>query len=145
MEAGGWQRDLVKSGTECRDERADAASVTLGQRGALLSSEERPEGGASHATAPPAHLRREEPVENQLPERAAQVFAPAPARGPAVSSPTEKQELWEMESQKSPLLLPQATAHSYHQQGFGLAGDEAPPPSTCGWPLWFVCGGRAAL
>lgn len=145
MEDGG-RRDLVKSGAESStlqwpgdlqtgaqtaigdriSVRSDV-SVTESQRELLVNSEKR--GGGANDKTPVTHLEKEEePVENQLPEKAAQVFTPAvTALRQSPSSPGENRELWEMESQKSPLLVPMP--HNYHQYQFDC--DEATPPSTC--------------
>lgn len=154
MEDGGRRCDLVKSGTEsstlqwpgdlqtgartARDDRtsmrSDVVSVTESEREALVNSEKRSEGGANDKTTLETHpeKKEEEPVENQLPEKAAQVFTPAvTVLRPSPSSPRENPELWEMESQKSPLLVPQGMPHNYNQQEYQFECDEATLPSTC--------------
>lgn len=157
MEDGGRRRDLVKSGTEsstlqwpgdlqtgagtdrqtgaqtARDDRtsmrSDVVSVTESEREVLVNSEKRSEGGANDKNP---EKKEEEPVENQLPEKAAQVFTPAvTVLRPSPSSPRENPELWEMESQKSPLLVPQGMPHNYNQQEYQFECDEATLPSTC--------------
>ncbi|CAF95040.1 unnamed protein product [Tetraodon nigroviridis] len=154
MEDGGWQYDLVKSGTEsstlqwpgdlqtgaqtAKDDRtsvrSDVVSVTESEREALVNSEKRREGGANDKTVLLTHLEgKEEPVENQLPEKAAQVFTPAvTVLRLTPSSPRENQEFWEMESQKSPLLVPQRMPHNYNHPEYRFDCDGATPPSTCG-------------
>lgn len=168
MEDGGWQYDLVKSGTEsstlqwpgdlqtgaqtAKDDRtsvrSDVVSVTESEREALVNSEKRREGGANDKTVLLTHLEgKEEPVENQLPEKAAQVFTPAvTVLRLTPSSPRENQEFWEMESQKSPLLVPQRMPHNYNHPEYRFDCDGATPPSTCSFTdhvcLWRGAGGQ---
>lgn len=145
---GGGQRDLVKLGTEssslqwpgdlqtgaqtAKDDRTSVrsdVSVTESERELLI----RRGGGATGKTAGGSHLEKEEeePVENQLPAEAAQVFTPAvTVLHPSPSSPREIQEFWEMESQRSPLLVPQGMPHNYNHHEYQFGYDQATPPST---------------
>ncbi|XP_039474910.1 transmembrane protein 79 isoform X2 [Oreochromis aureus] len=61
------------------------------------------------------HLLEEEPRENLLPEKAAQVFRPAMTALHSPSSLRESGPLWEMESEKSPFLGPRGVPEDYNQ------------------------------
>ncbi|XP_071325934.1 transmembrane protein 79-like isoform X2 [Trachinotus anak] len=80
------------------------------------------------------HLEEEteEPVENHLPEKAAQVFSPAVTVLPSPSSPRESEAFWEMESEKSPFLGPRGVPQDYNQHGFQYEWTENTPPARCG-------------
>lgn len=111
--------------------QSDVISCTESEREPIVKSERRGGGASEQAetgVATDLDKKEEEPLENQLPEKAAQVFAPAVTilhSSPA--SPRESQELWEMESQKSPFLVPQGTSH--HETQFDW--EEDTNPSTC--------------
>ncbi|XP_030606370.1 transmembrane protein 79-like [Archocentrus centrarchus] len=64
------------------------------------------------------HLMEEEPGENLLPEKAAQVFSPAVN---ALHSPSSLRN-WELESEKSPFLGPRGVPEDYNQHD-NLYGD----------------------
>lgn len=131
-----------------KDERmsaqSDVISCTESEREPIVKSERRGGGASEHAgTGGVSDLDRkeEEPLENQLPEKAAQVFAPAGTifhSSPA--SRRESQELWEMESQKSPFLVPQGTPH--HENQFDW--EEDTNPSTCRCTLHH-CSGQGTV
>lgn len=134
----GTQKDKQMGAQTAKDDRAsvqsDVLSVTESERELLVNSEKMRGGGANDKTTPVPHLdkKEEEHVVNQLPEKAAQVFTPAVTvlrRSP--SSPRENQEFWEMESQMSPLLVPQGVSHNFNQHEYQFDCDEAPLPSTC--------------
>lgn len=61
------------------------------------------------------HLLEEEPRENLLPEKAAQVFRPAVTALHSPSSLRESGPLREMESEKSPFLGPRGVPENYNQ------------------------------
>lgn len=111
--------------------QSDVISCTESEREPVVKSERRGGGASGQAetgVGTDHDTKEEEPLENQLPEKAAQVFAPAVTilhSSPA--SPRESQELWEMESQKSPFLAPQGTAHHENQ----FYWEEDANPSTC--------------
>ncbi|XP_033989325.1 transmembrane protein 79 [Trematomus bernacchii] len=63
--------------------------------------------------------------ENQLPERAAQVFSPA------VTVLRDPEAFWETQSEKSPFLGPQGL-QDYNQHGFQYESTEDTPPNKCG-------------
>lgn len=151
---GGGQRDVVKLGTESSSLQWPADLQTAAQTAAQAAKDDgtsvrsdvsvteserellvRRGGGATGKTADGPHLEKEEeePVENQLPAEAAQVFTPAVAvLHPSPSSPREIQEFWEMESQRSPLLVPQGMPHNYNHHEYQFGYDQATPPSTRG-------------
>lgn len=83
--------------------------------------------------------QQEELLENQLPEKAAQVFSPVvkvvpgPLGPPSPLSPRENEGFWELESEGG-RFLPSAPAQEHNQQGYqqGYQYDwreEQPPPS----------------
>lgn len=111
--------------------QSDVISCTESEREPTVKCERRG-GGASEQAETGAvtdlDKKEEEPLENKLPEKAAQVFAPAvTVLHSSPTSPRENQELWEMESQKSPFLVPQGTSHYENQFDW----EEATNPSTC--------------
>lgn len=121
--------------------RSDVVSCTESERELIVKSKRRRGGGANEQdeTGLLTHLdkKEEDPVENQLPEKAAQVFAAELSiLHSSPSSPMESQEVWEMESQKSPFLVPQGTPYCDNQFDW----EEDKPPSTC--RCTFVCGGQ---
>lgn len=115
--------------------QSDVISCTESEREPISNSERRGGGASEQAetgVVTDLDKKEEEPggeeEENQLPEKAAQVFAPAVTilhSSPA--SPRESQELWEMESQKSPFLVPQGTPRHGNQ----FYWEEDTNPSTC--------------
>lgn len=131
-----WPGDLqtgAETDRQAKDDMtsvgSDVVSATESERELMVNSEESRGGGANDKTPGP-HLEKnqEEPVENQLPEKAAQVFTPAvTVLHPSPSSPRDDQEFWEMESQKSPLLVP---LHNYSHHQYQFECDEAPHPRT---------------
>uniref|UniRef100_A0A3Q3JZ14 Transmembrane protein 79b n=1 Tax=Monopterus albus TaxID=43700 RepID=A0A3Q3JZ14_MONAL len=77
-----------------------------------------------------SHPEKEEPVENKLPEKAAQVFTLDVL--PSPSPPTEHEALWEMEPEKSPFLGPRGVQQDYNQQVYQYEWTRDTPPSRCG-------------
>ncbi|KAM7382795.1 hypothetical protein PAMP_002505 [Pampus punctatissimus] len=77
------------------------------------------------------HLEKEEekPAENQLPEKAAQVFSPAVTVLHSPSSPRESEAFWELE--KTPFLGSQGL-QDYNQHGYQYDWTPETPPSRCG-------------
>ncbi|TWW79868.1 transmembrane protein 79-like isoform X2 [Takifugu flavidus] len=116
--------------------QSDVISCTESEREPIVKSERRGGGAREQAetgVGTDQDSKEEEPLENQLPEKAAQVFAPAltiPHSSPALTR--ESQELWEMESQKSPLLVPQGTP--YHENQFNWEEDTNPSTFGCRCP-----------
>lgn len=74
----------------------------------------------------------EEPVENHLPEKAAQVFSPAVTVLHTPSLPRESEAFWEMGSEKSPFLGPRGEPQDYNHHGYQYEWTEDTPPATCG-------------
>lgn len=89
--------------------------------------------------------QQEELLENQLPEKAAQVFSPVvkvipgPPGPPSPLSPRENKGFWELESEGG-RFLPSAPAQEHHQQGYQQHGyqqgyqydwREEQPPTSC--------------
>lgn len=140
VEAG--REEGVKTAKDDRTSvRSDVVSCTESERELIVKSERRRGGGANEqdetVLLTGLNKKEEEPVENELPEQAAQVFAPALSiLHSSPSSPMESQEVWEMESQKSPFLIPQGTPRCENQFDW----EEDTPPSTC--RHIFVCGGQ---
>ncbi|XP_063737408.1 LOW QUALITY PROTEIN: transmembrane protein 79-like [Eleginops maclovinus] len=64
--------------------------------------------------------------ENQLPERAAQVFSPA------VTVLRDTEAYWETQSEKSLFLGPRGGLQDYNQHGFQYEWTEDTPPNKCG-------------
>lgn len=98
--------------------QSDVISCTESEREPIVKSERREGGDSEQAkTVVTDHDTKEgEPLENQLPEKAAKVFAPAVTiLHSSPTPPRESQELWEMESQKSPFLVPQGAPHHENQ------------------------------
>ncbi|XP_014867031.1 PREDICTED: transmembrane protein 79 [Poecilia mexicana] len=77
--------------------------------------------------------------ENQLPEKAAQVFSPAVTVLPSPAASRDTEAFWEMESERSPFLSPRQV--DYNQHGYQFDFPEDTPPSTCKGG----CSGRDAL
>ncbi|KAM7421691.1 hypothetical protein PAMA_015710 [Pampus argenteus] len=76
------------------------------------------------------HLEEEDkPAENQLPEKAAQVFSPAVTVLHSPSSPRESEGFWELE--KTPFLGSQGL-QDYNQHGYQYDWTTETPPSRCG-------------
>lgn len=83
---------------------------------------------------------QEELLENELPEKAAQVFSPVvtvvpgPPGPPSPLSPRENEGFWELESEGG-RFLPSSPAQEYSQQGhqqgyqYDLRGEQ--PPTSC--------------
>ncbi|KAM6936007.1 transmembrane protein 79 isoform 1-T2 [Lycodopsis pacificus] len=111
-------RMSVRSGVSLRE----AASWTESERGLMAERE-----GAE----PKTHLEAE-PVENHLPEKAAQVFSPAVTVLYSPSSPRDSEAFWEMESEKSPFLGSQGVPQDYNQDGYQYEWPEDTPPNACG-------------
>uniref|UniRef100_A0A3P8SXT2 Transmembrane protein 79b n=1 Tax=Amphiprion percula TaxID=161767 RepID=A0A3P8SXT2_AMPPE len=121
IQSGNVDRMSVRSEMSLRE----ASSWTESER--ELKAESR--GGGEEAGLK-THLE-EEPEENHLPEKAAQVFSPAVTVLPSPSSPRENDPFWEMESEKSPFLGPQAP-QDYNQHGYQYEWAEDTPPAKCG-------------
>lgn len=76
--------------------------------------------------------RLEEPTENHLPEKAAQVFSPAVTVLHSPSSPRAAEAFWEVESEKSPFLGPQGIPQDYNQHGYPYEWTEDTLAAKCG-------------
>lgn len=113
--------------------QSDVISCTESEREPIVKSERRGGGAGEQAetgVVSGLDTKEEEPLENQLPEKAAQVFAPAvTVLHSSPVSPRESRELWEMESQKSPFLVPQGIPH--HENQFDWEEDTDPSTRRC--------------
>ncbi|XP_015246759.1 PREDICTED: transmembrane protein 79-like [Cyprinodon variegatus] len=121
----------------------EASSMTESERELKAGLRKRMKGaeeGAGLSVECMEHLKMEtvEPMENHLPEKAAQVFNPAVTVLPSPSSPRDTDAYWEMDSEKSPFLNPRDM--DYNQDGYQYAYEEE-PRSACNR----VCSGRDAL
>lgn len=77
------------------------------------------------------HLEEEEPAENHMPEKAAQVFSPAMTVLPSPSPPRDNEAFWEMESEKQPFLGPQGISQDYNNYGYQYEWTDDTTPA-CG-------------
>uniref|UniRef100_UPI0037E85D97 transmembrane protein 79 n=1 Tax=Semicossyphus pulcher TaxID=241346 RepID=UPI0037E85D97 len=110
----------------------EAASWTESERELMVEGERRGGGGEEEGAGLKTHLEEEEePTENHLPEKAAQVFSPAVTVLQSPSSPRESEAFWEMESEKSPFLSPRGVCQNYDQHGYQYEWTEDTPPATC--------------
>uniref|UniRef100_A0A665TEW3 Transmembrane protein 79b n=1 Tax=Echeneis naucrates TaxID=173247 RepID=A0A665TEW3_ECHNA len=91
---------------------SEAANWTESEK--QLMVEEMKKGAASEDEGVEMRTQLEE---NHLPEKAAQVFSPALTAFPSPSSPRQSKVFWEMKSEKSPFLGPQAP-QDYNQHGY---------------------------
>lgn len=113
----------------------EAASWTESQRELRAEG-----GGAGEGAGLVTHLEEEEePVENQLPEKAAQVFSPAVTVLQSPSSPRGSEAFWEVQSEKSPFLGPRGVPEDYNQDGFQYDWTEDPPPAACKYTCLLPC------
>ncbi|KAM6995284.1 transmembrane protein 79 [Tautogolabrus adspersus] len=133
-QTGKGDRLSVRSDTSLRE----AASWTESERELMVVEGERrggrggAGGGKQEGAGPRTHLKEEEePTENQLPQKAAQVFSPAVTVLLSPSSPKESEAFWEMESEKSPFLAPRGVPHDYNQHGYQYDWTEDKPPAAC--------------
>ncbi|XP_049439705.1 transmembrane protein 79-like [Epinephelus fuscoguttatus] len=108
----------------------EAASWTESERELIAEGKRRGAEGREEGAEPMTHLE-EEPTENHLPEKAAQVFNPAVTVLHAPSSPRESEAFWEMESEKSPFLSSRVP-QDYNQHGYQYEWTEDKPPAKCG-------------
>lgn len=131
-----WPGDRQTGGHAGKGDRmsvrsSEVASWTESER-QLLAEKERTGGGAheEEGAGLQSHPEKEEPVENKLPEKAAQVFTLDVL--PSPSPPTEHEALWEMEPEKSPFLGPRGVQQDYNQQVYQYEWTRDTPPSRCG-------------
>ncbi|XP_028984028.1 transmembrane protein 79 isoform X2 [Betta splendens] len=73
----------------------------------------------------------EEPVENQLPDKAAQVFSPA-GNHFSPSPREENQLLWDPQPEQTPFLAPAGLPQLYSPRGLQEEWAEDRPPASCG-------------
>ncbi|XP_041799160.1 transmembrane protein 79 [Chelmon rostratus] len=112
----------------------EAVSWTESERELMAEGERREGAGEEEGVGLMTQLEEEEePVENHLPEKAAQVFSPAVTVLHSPSSPRESEAFWEMESEKSPFLGPRGVPQDYNHHGYPYEWTEDTPPATCGW------------
>ncbi|XP_026173055.1 transmembrane protein 79 [Mastacembelus armatus] len=143
-----WTRDRQADGqTGGQPGRGDRMSVRSSEAASWTESERelaaeglRKEGGGGEGRGkgeeeeadPQTHLGGgEEPVENHLPEKAAQVFSPAMSIQPCPLSPREHAGLCEIESEKSPFLGPQGVPQDYSQHVYQYEWAQDTPPTRC--------------
>ncbi|XP_044064521.1 transmembrane protein 79-like isoform X2 [Siniperca chuatsi] len=114
----------------------EAASWTESERELMAEGEKTGGGGGGAGEEEEAglrtHLEEEEPVENHLPEKAAQVFSPAVTVLQSPSSPRESEAFWEMKSENSPFLCPRGVPQDYNQHGYQYDWTEDRQPALCG-------------
>ncbi|XP_040901292.1 transmembrane protein 79 [Toxotes jaculatrix] len=143
-----WPGDIQAGGQTAKGDRmsVEAASWTESER-ELMVKEERKAGGKGGAgkdeevgligewARSSSHLGdvEKEPVENHLPEKAAQVFSPAVTVLPAPSSPRDSEAFWAIESDKSPFMGPRGVSQDYTHHGYQCEWTEETPPARCGW------------
>ncbi|XP_030274199.1 transmembrane protein 79-like [Sparus aurata] len=127
-QTGKDERVSVRSDISLRE----AVSWTESERELMAEGERRGGGAGDYDGAGLMTHLEAEPIENHLPEKAAQVFSPAVTVLPLPSSPREGEAFWEMESEKSPFLSPRGVPQDYNQHGYQHEWTEDPPPATCG-------------
>ncbi len=133
-----WAGDRQTGGQTFKEERLsvrseisvrEAASWTESERELMAEGERKGEDeGVELMTL---LQEEEEPLENHLPEKAAQVFIPAVRVLPSPTSPKESEAFWEMESEKSPFLGPRGEPQDYNHHGYQYEWTEDTPPATC--------------
>lgn len=134
-----WTRDRETGG---QTGKGDRVSVRSGEAASCTESEKElmADGGGEGGGADEkkgtgliddgdTHL--EEPVENHLPEKAAQVFNPAVNVLPSPSTHKESETFWEMQSERSPFLGPRGVPQDYNQHSFQYDWTEDAPPARC--------------
>nr|XP_046254575.1 transmembrane protein 79-like isoform X2 [Scatophagus argus] len=139
-----WPGDRQTGGQTGKDDRMsvrsdislrEAASWTESERELLVEGERKGGVGEEEGAGLMTHLEEEEekePVENHLPEKAAQVFSPAVTVLHSPSSPREDNAFWEIESEKSPFLGPRGVSQDYTHHGYQYEWGEDTPPATYG-------------
>ncbi|KAM9353416.1 transmembrane protein 79-like [Symphorus nematophorus] len=127
-----WPGDRQTGGQT--GDRVSVRSVSWTESERELLAERRAEG-AGLVT----HLEEAEPMENHLPEKAAQVFSPAVTVLHSPSSPRDTEAFWDMESEKSPFMDPRGVqdynqhgCQDYNHHGYQYDWAEDTPPATCG-------------
>ena len=126
-QTGKDERVSVRSDISLRE----TVSWTESERELMAEGERRGGGACDYDGAGLMTHLEAEPIENHLPEKAAQVFSPAVTVLPLPSSPREGEAFWEMESEKSPFLSPRGAPQDYNQHGYQYEWTEDPPPATC--------------
>lgn len=117
----------VKSGASLRE----APSWTESERELLSEGERREAGLVTHLE------EEEEPIQNQLPDKAAQVFSPAVTILHSPSLAQESEAFWEMEAEKSAFLDPQGVPQDYNHHGYQYDWTVDTPPATCEYTVFF--------
>ncbi|XP_041649815.1 transmembrane protein 79-like [Cheilinus undulatus] len=130
---GKGDRLSIKSDASLRE----AVSWTESERELMVEREEKVGnggGGKEEGAGSRAHLEdeEEEPSENHLPEKAAQVFNPAVTVLNSPSSPRESEAFWEMGSEKSPFISPRGDPNDFDNHGYLYEWSEERPPGKCG-------------
>lgn len=154
-----WPGDRQAGGQTGKGDRAsvrsdgslrEAASWTESERELMAERERKGGGGASEEEGPGlrTHLEKEleELEENQLPEKAAQVFSPAVTVLPSPSSPRESEAFWELESERGPFLTSGAP-QDYNQHGYQYEWATERPPASSKYSFFFcvpLSGGRSS-
>lgn len=123
------------------DRMSMKSDVSLREAASFTESELMSDGGgggagegreAEHTKAYQLKEEESEAGENELPEKAAQVFSPAVTVLHSPASPRDSEAFWEMESEKSPFLGHQEVRHDYDQHGYMHDWPEDTPPPRVG-------------
>lgn len=146
-----WPGDRQAGGQTGKGDRAsvrsdgslrEAASWTESERELMAERERKGGGGANEEEGPGLGTHLEEEVEeleeNQLPEKAAQVFSPAVTVLRSPSSPRESEAFWELESERGPFLT-SAAPQDYNQHGYQYEWATERPPASCKYSFFFFC------
>ncbi|XP_028280951.1 transmembrane protein 79-like [Parambassis ranga] len=137
-QTGKGDRMSVKSDTSLRDASSRTESErelkAVGERRGGGEYEDEVRGLMEEEAGLRKHLgeEEEEPQENHLPEKAAQVFSPAVTVLPSPPSPRDREGFWERESEKSPFPGPRRVPHDYNHHGYQSEWPEETPPARCG-------------
>lgn len=132
-----WRGDRQTGGGDRMSMRSDvsgheAASCTESERELTAEGQKKGRGGGEEEGAGLLIHLEAEPVENHLPEKAAQVFSPTVTVLQSPSLPRDSEALWEMESEKSPFLGPRGVPQDYNQHGYQYEWTKDTTPALCG-------------
>ncbi|KAM9309330.1 transmembrane protein 79 [Pholidichthys leucotaenia] len=127
-----WSADRQMGKEDRRNERSapEASSWTESERELKAEGEKR--GGGAKGEEKVGLNEEEEPGENRLPEKAAQVFSPAITVLRSPSSPRTSEAFWEVESEKSPFLGAQGVPQDYNHHGYLYEWKQEEPRAKCG-------------
>ncbi|CAJ1061324.1 transmembrane protein 79 [Xyrichtys novacula] len=132
-----WPKDRQTGKGDRKSVRSDishpeAASWTESERELMVEGKRKGEGegvGKGVGQGATTHLE-EKLTENQLPEKAAQVFSPA-VTVLQPSSPRDSEAFWEMESENGHFLSPRGVPQDYDPHGYQNEWTKDPPCKTC--------------